>query len=89
MSLDSSPESTPALAPEEAFSAQGCGAGTEKACFALGVNIIGAPICLMMLKDQTAASVAGIKLGWRVNADPSDGLAWCPKGVLSSSKQAE
>ena len=78
-------EISPIIDHDEAFSEQGCGAGTENACFALNRNAAGEMEC-MMLKEGRSADMAGIVLGWRVNVDFSDGQTWCPKGVLGSSK---
>jgi len=74
------------LSQEEAMSPQGCGAGTENACFALARSGEGFDCSLM--SNPEIAGIFGIKLGWRVNKDPSDNKAWCPKGVLEESKIA-
>ncbi len=63
----------------------GCGAGTKGACFALSRGPDGWE-CLMLSNPEMAAMV-GIRLGWRVNVDPEDGKAWCPKEALSNSKK--
>lgn len=68
-----------------------CGIGTKNACFALslGLKRMG---CLMVKTQQgdnqaqQLMNIAGMRLGWRVNVDPADGKAWCPKGVLNNSK---
>jgi hypothetical protein len=79
-------EESPVLSQEEAMSPQGCGAGTENACFALTLNGDGDFECMLM-SDQDMANMAGIRLGWRLNTDSSDGKVWCPKGVLEDSKK--
>ncbi len=62
----------------------GCGMGTKQACFALVAGPGGLQCAL--ISNPTVAQQAGIRLGWRVNVDPKDGLAWCPKQVLKNSK---
>ncbi len=68
-----------------------CGIGTENACFALSLGSEGME-CLMVKSQQgddrasQLINMAGIRLGWRVNVDQTDELAWCPKGVLNNSK---
>jgi hypothetical protein len=80
-----SAEKSPIIPREEALSPEGCGAGTENACFALSQNGDGEMECLLISNPQ-AANMAGIKLGWRLNIDPSDEKPWCPTGVLEDSK---
>lgn len=63
----------------------GCGSGTPNACFALTLGPGGTQCAL--LSNSVVAQAAGIQLGWRVNFDPADELAWCAKGVLSHSKK--
>lgn len=77
------------LSEEQAFSSQGCGAGTENACFALtmGSENPGQMLCAMVA-NPGVASMAGIQLGWRVNVDPTDSKAWCPLGILNNSKSS-
>jgi len=65
----------------------GCGAGTGKACFALGRTGEGW-VCLLM-SDQSIAQLVGMRLEWRVNLDEADDKVWCPKGVLDNSKKPE
>lgn len=83
-----SAEKSSVIPRDEAFSPQGCGAGTENACFALKLNGDGEMECMFM-SDPDVAEMAGIRLGWRLNIDPSDQKPWCPKGVLEDSKQPE
>lgn len=75
------------LLSEEEMGVKGCGRGTENACFALTMGPGGFQCGL--LSNPELASFAGIRLGWRVNVDASDGKAWCPKGVLGNSKKTE
>jgi hypothetical protein len=82
-----SKEDSPFLSQQEVTSPQGCGAGTGKACFALGVGANGFE-CMLVSSPDTA-EVMGLRMGWRVNVDESDGKVWCPKGVLAESKQSE
>lgn len=63
----------------------GCGMGTEKACFALVLAVD--ELQCSKISSPGVAQAVGIKLGWRVNTDPADGKAWCPKGVLDNSKK--
>ena len=74
---------------DQAMSVTGCGVGTPKACFSLtmGHESHGEYQCALIVASAIA-QVAGIKLGWRVNVDPTDQKAWCPLGVLKNSKQA-
>ncbi len=65
----------------------GCGMGTPNACFALTMDPGGMQCA--RISNPTVAQRAGIELDWRVNVDPEDGLAWCPKGVLNNSKKPE
>lgn len=81
-------EALSALTIEEYTSPQGCGAGTESACFALRQMGMGEAECLLA-GDGRAANVASIILGRQMNIDPVDGIPWCPKGVISGSKKAE
>lgn len=81
-------EGSPVVPKEEAFSPQGCGGGTENACFALSLNGNGAMECMLVSEPQVA-EMAGIRMGWRLNTDPSDGKPWCPTGVLEDSKKPE
>ncbi len=80
------------LTQAEATSSQGCGAGTEGACHALmmgGAKDGWTCAHLYDAKVQSGISIIiGTKLSWRVNVDPSDGKAWCPRRVLNNSKQA-
>ena len=62
----------------------GCGRGTENACFALIMGPDGF-VC-GLLANPAIANMAGIRLGWRVNVDPTDEKAWCPLEVLDNSK---
>ncbi len=62
----------------------GCGLGTENACFALVRGREG--FACGMIKMPETIGLKGIRLGWRVNVDPTDKLAWCPKGTLNHSK---
>lgn len=71
----------PSLSTEEA---KVCGMGTENACFAITMGADGLQCAL--ISNPNLAAIAGMKLGWRVNVDPSDGKACCPKGVLDNSK---
>lgn len=73
------------LTQEEAGN-QGCGMGTENACFALTMGPDG--LSCALISNPQVAQMAGIRLGWRVNVDSADGKAWCPKGVLDNSKSA-
>jgi hypothetical protein len=77
------------IASADALSPQGCGAGTENACFALTLSGGGQMECALMMPDKSLANEAGIRLGWRLNIDPSDDRVWCPKGVLEDSKQPD
>lgn len=63
----------------------GCGSGTPNACFALTMGPGGMQCA--QISQPSIAVVAGLQLGWRVNEDPDDGFAWCPKGVLNHSKK--
>ena len=72
------------LTDEQAFSPQGCGAGTENACFPLTTGPDGFE-CLLVTNPQVAGTI-GITRKWRVNVDESDQKAWCPLGVLDNSK---
>ena len=63
----------------------GCGMGTENACYALAMGPGGLQCAL--ISNPGVARMAGITLGWRVNVDPMDHKAWCPKGVLDNSKK--
>lgn len=74
------------LTMEEARNQQGCGMGTESACFSLVMGPGGLQCGL--LANPQVAQMAGIRLGWRVNVDEADQKAWCPKGVLNNSKVA-
>ncbi len=70
---------------DQALSPQGCGAGTDTACYAL----TGLPSqfeCGKVL--GTSDGMQGVQLGWRVNED-AEGNVWCPKGILAGSKIAE
>ena len=69
---------------EEEQGNPGCGKGTPNACFALTLGKSG--MQCSMISKPSLAQMAGIQLGWRVNVDPTDNLAWCPKGVLRNSK---
>ena len=62
----------------------GCGFGTENACFALIAGPDG--IVCGLLANPSIAQMAGMRLGWRVNVDPTDDQAWCPLEVLDNSK---
>jgi hypothetical protein len=81
-----SKEESPLLSAEEVFSSQGCGVGTANACFALVAGINGFEC--MVMSNPDLATAMGIRSGWRVNIDESDGKVWCPKGVLPDSKQS-
>ena len=63
---------------------QGCGMGTENACYALTMTNKGLE-CLTIGYPPLALR-AGLELSWRVNVDPEDGKVWCPKGILANSK---
>lgn len=73
------------LTDEQAINPKGCGAGTGYACFALTRG--GSGFECSMISQPTIAQFAGIRLGWRVNVDPTDNKAWCPLEVLNNSKQ--
>lgn len=77
------------LTQEEFMSPQGCGAGTEGACYALSRQGAGEMICSIAAKDDATANMAGILLGWRMNIDPVDDRPWCPKGIIPGSKTSE
>ncbi len=77
-------ESENAILTQQQAGNQGCGMGTENACFALTMGPGGLQCALISNPD--VAQMAGIRLGWRVNVDTADGKAWCPKGVLNNSK---
>ena len=74
---------------EDALSPQGCGGGTENACFAMSIGGPDGFECLLAGEDKGEANMAGIMLGWRMNIDPADQTPWCPKGVINGSKSAE
>ncbi|OGM20655.1 hypothetical protein A2714_05730 [Candidatus Woesebacteria bacterium RIFCSPHIGHO2_01_FULL_38_9] len=84
MSVDRKPG---ILTDAEARSPQGCGAGTENACFALTMGQEG--FACSLITNKQLAQHAGFRLGWRVNVDPTDEKAWCPLGVLNNSKKAQ
>lgn len=70
----------------------GCGAGTENACFALtrggeGWFCLGKVAETGDVEAIEMFQMVGIQLGWRVNIDETDRLAWCPLGVLNNSKR--
>lgn len=67
------------IGEELAFSQDGCGAGTDSACFALKLGGAGMK-CLMLMSPDKALS-EGQRLGWRVNRG-SDGELRCPKAIL-------
>lgn len=73
-----------ALLTIEQLGAHGCGQDTNSACFALAKGPGGMQCAI--LSNPQLAQIAGIRLGWRVNIDPTDRLAWCPKGQLKNSK---
>lgn len=62
----------------------GCGMGTENACYALMKT--GDGLECGRISKPDSIQIIGIKLGWRVNVDPKDNLAWCPFGMLDHSK---
>lgn len=74
----------PYLGPKE-IGPGGCGVGTRNACFALVAESAG--MQCSMISAENMALTLGKRLGWRVNRDPKDGKAWCPKGVLANSKR--
>ena len=75
------------LTNDEFLSPQGCGAGTENACYALALGPEGTEC--MIASQSPALDMAGIRLGWRMNIDPTDQRPWCPKGLLPVSKTVE
>lgn len=77
-------ESENAILTQQQAGNPGCGMGTENACFALTMGPGGVQCAL--ISNEAVAQMAGIRLGWRVNVDPTDGKVWCPKGVLNNSK---
>ena len=74
-----------ALLTQEEAGHPGCGVGTKNACFAVVVSPDGMECS--MISRQAIAQTMGLRTGWRVNIDASDGKAWCPKGVLDNSKK--
>ena len=76
------------LTRDEYMSPQGCGVGTENACYALSMGV-GGMVCSIAAKGNDAVNWAGIMLGWRMNIDPVDGTPWCPKGIIPGSKTNE
>ncbi len=80
-------EIDPTLALGECMSPQGCGMGTENACFALTSGETGMN-CMYLTRDENL-SMTGILLSWRMNIDPVDGLPWCPRGVIATSKKLD
>lgn len=72
------------LLTEEEAGDPGCGAGTSSACYALKSRPIGWECT--KISDPDLAQIRGRIHFWKVNTDPADGKAWCPKGVLKNSK---
>jgi hypothetical protein len=70
---------------KSAVDANGCGYGTENACYALIMSSKGYFLCAIV-EDPCYAQKAGILLDFRLNIDESDKKVWCPLGVLGNSK---